>query len=51
MPPAFDSTLVVGESQKVGTLQSFLERSLSFSKYPGVLAEIQILLYRQEKGC
>ena len=45
----FDSTLVSGPSQKVGTLQTFLESCLSLGKDNDALAEIASLLYQQEK--
>ena len=50
MPPTFHSTLVAGQSWKVGTLQNFLESCMSLEKDPDALAEIESMLYRQEKG-
>ena len=46
----FDSTNLLGSSQKVSTLQSFLESCLTLEKDPDALEEITSLLYRHEGG-
>ena len=50
MRHTFDSIDGSGQSSKVGTLQNFLESCLLLAKDPNALAEIESLLYRQEKG-